>query len=156
MKYWLMKSEPSVFGIDDLKREGVTGWDGVRNYQARNIMRDEMRVGDLALFYHSNATPPGVAGLMRVVREGYPDATARDPEGDHFDPRATIENPIWMQVDLAYVCTFPVFVPLSVIKADPKLEGIMVAQRGARLSVQPIHADHFSYICRLGQCEGKV
>jgi predicted RNA-binding protein with PUA-like domain len=150
MNYWLMKSEPSVYSIDDLKRDKVTGWDGVRNYQARNIMRDQMQVGDLALFYHSNATPPGVAGLMRVVREAYPDATAWDQANDHYDPRSTPENPVWLQVDLEYVSTFPAFVSLPEIKADAKLEGIMVAQRGARLSVQPVSAAHFAHICLRG------
>lgn len=151
MNYWLMKSEPSDYSIADLERDKVTRWDGVRNYQARNLMRDQMRLGDLALFYHSNATPPGVAGLMRVVREAYPDATAWDRDSDHYDPRSTVAKPVWLQVDLAYVCTFPAFVPLPVLKNDPALNGIMVARRGARLSVQPLSTEHFAHICRLGQ-----
>ncbi len=152
MNYWLMKSEPAVFSIADLERRKVNGWDGVRNYQARNLMRDQMRLGDLALFYHSNATPPGVAGLMRVVREAYPDPTAWDKASDYYDARSTPENAVWLQVDLEYVCTFRTFVALPVIKNDPELDGIMVARRGARLSVQPVSAAHFSHICLLGGC----
>ena len=153
MNYWLMKSEPAVYSIADLERDKVTGWDGVRNYQARNIMRDQMQVGDLALFYHSNATPPGVAGLMRVVREAYPDSTAWDPASDHYDVRSTPDKPVWLQVDLEYVCAFRTFVALPAIKNDPDLGGIMVARRGARLSVQPVSPAHFSHICRLGGCQ---
>ena len=153
MNYWLMKSEPAVYSIADLERDKVTGWDGVRNYQARNIMRDQMQVGDLALFYHSNATPPGVAGLMRVVREAYPDSTAWDPASDHYDVRSTPDKLVWLQVDLEYVCTFWTFVALPAIKDDPDLDGVMVARRGARLSVQPVSHAHFSHICRLGGCQ---
>ncbi len=96
-KYWLMKSEPDVFSIEDLERAGTEPWDGIRNYQARNFMRDDMKKGDEVLFYHSRAKPPGVAGLARVCREAYPDHTARDPKSKYHDPRATKENPIWMQ-----------------------------------------------------------
>jgi len=152
LNYWLMKSEPSVYSIADLERDKVTGWDGVRNYQARNLMRDQMQVGDLALFYHSNATPPGVAGVMRVVREAYPDSTAWDTASDHYDARSTPDKPVWLQVDLEYVCTFRTFVALPAIKDDPDLDGIMVARRGARLSVQPVSPAHFSHISRLGGC----
>ncbi len=151
MHYWLMKSEPLVYSISDLARDGVCGWEGVRNYQARNIMRDQMKCGDLALFYHSNATPPGAAGVVRVVREAYPDASAWNPESMYFDKRSTVENPVWLQVGVEYVCTFATFVPLPVIKSDPQLDGIMVARRGARLSVQPLSQAHFERICRLGQ-----
>lgn len=97
--YWLVKSEPSVYSIDDLQRDGRTHWDGVRNYQARNIMRDKMKKGDLVLFYHSNANPPGVVGMAKVVRTGYPDHTARDPQSNYYDPKATEEDPRWYMVD---------------------------------------------------------
>lgn len=150
MNYWLMKSEPSVYAITDLERDTRTGWEGVRNYQARNIMRDDMQVGDLALFYHSNAAPSGVAGVMRVVRMAYADPSAQNTNSEYFDPRSSPLNPIWMQVDVEYVCTLPLYVTLPVIKADPLLEGIMVAKRGARLSVQPLTMSQFQRICNLG------
>src|SRR6185437_1538302 len=105
--YWLVKSEPSCYSIDDLARDGKTMWDGVRNYQARNFMRDGMKKGDRVLFYHSNADPMGVVGVAEVCREAYPDFTAQDPSNDHFDPSSTADNPIWMMVDIAFVAKFP-------------------------------------------------
>ncbi|MFU8779862.1 MAG: EVE domain-containing protein [Kiritimatiellia bacterium] len=155
MQYWLMKSEPSVFSIDDLVRDGVTGWEGVRNYQARNFMRDAMRVGDLALFYHSNATPPGVVGVMRVVREGYPDDTAADKTSPYFDAKAAAagkSNP-WVRVDLELVEKFPVAVRLEQLRAEPALAGLMVTRKGSRLSVQPVEQNHFVHICHMGQAQ---
>ena len=116
MRYWLMKSEPDVFGIEHLRAKGVEHWDGVRNYQARNFMRDEMKVGDLILFHHSNAKPPGVAGVARVVREAYPDHTSWDPESYYFDPKSTPEQPRWFMVDVGYVETFPTFLPLDELR----------------------------------------
>ena len=150
MAYWLMKSEPGVYSIDDLKREGTTHWDGVRNYQARNFMRDGMRVGDKVLFYHSSATPMGVAGIAEIVREAYPDPTAFDPNDPHYDPKSKPDAPTWLLVDIAYVATFPRLVTLDEIKADPKLVGIIVAQKGSRLSVQPVSEAHFRRVCELG------
>ena len=151
MAYWLMKSEPSVFSIDDLKREGQTCWDGVRNYQARNFMRDQMKLSDRVLFYHSNATPTGVAGIAEIVREAYPDHTAFDPADPHYDPKSDPNAPTWVMVDIGYVATFPSFVTLDEIKAEPGLAGIVVAQKGSRLSVQPVSEEHFKFLCMLGK-----
>ncbi|HMO03239.1 MAG TPA: EVE domain-containing protein [Kiritimatiellia bacterium] len=148
-QYWLMKSEPDVYSITDLERDRTTSWTGVRNYQARNFMRDAMKVGDEVLFYHSNAEPPGVAGLARVVRLAHPDRTALDPGSDYYDPKATEENPIWMHVDVGHVRTFPQVVTLDTLKADPALDGLMVTKRGMRLSVQPVSAAHFARIVQL-------
>ena len=148
--YWLMKSEPTTYAIDDLERDGQTTWEGVRNYQARNIMRDDMKVGHLALFYHSNADPTGVAGIARIAREAYPDHFAWDPKSRYFDPRSAPEKPAWMMVDVAFVCRLPQVVSLAAIKAEPKLEDMMVARRGSRLSVQPVSAAHFKHICKMG------
>src|SRR5690348_1805853 len=116
-KCWLMKSEPEVFSIDDLAREGKTSWEGVRNYQARNFMRDEMQVGDRVLYYHSNADPTGVAGLARVARTGYPDPTARDPQSDYFDPKAGDDDPRWYMVDVAFEERFPRVITLDELRA---------------------------------------
>lgn len=136
--YWLMKSEPDVYSIDDLRRDGFSPWEGVRNYQARNFMRDNMRVGDYVLFYHSNAKPPGVAGVGRVSRESYPDFTATDPDSNYFDPKTDPENPRWMMVDVAFVAKFDELLPLQQLKDDPELSEMLVVQRGQRLSVQPV------------------
>ncbi len=152
MRYWLMKSEPSVYGLDDLEREGTTGWEGVRNYQARNFMRDEMQPGDRALFYHSNATPPGVVGTMRVIRAAYPDETALNPESPYYDERhARRGHTDWVKVDLAFEGRFVQIVPLARLRADKALEGLMVVRKGCRLSVQPLSARHFARICVLGR-----
>lgn len=146
MKYWLMKSEPSVYSIDDLQHEGKTHWEGVRNYQARNFMRDDMQIGDLALFYHSNAKPPGVAGVMRVCSKPYPDHFSWNPESRYFDPKSTPDNPRWVMVDLQFVEKFPILLSLDEIKAAPELDGILVAKRGMRLSIQPLARNHFEWI----------
>lgn len=156
MAYWLMKSEPSVYAIEDLERDGRAEWEGVRNYQARNLMRDEMRRGDLVLFYHSNARPSGVAGVARVVREAYPDPTALDPESPYHDPRATPEDPRWVQVDLGFVERFDRVVPLAELKADPALEGMLVIRRGQRLSVQPVERAHFARVLELAGARTRV
>ncbi len=149
-KYWLMKSEPTCYSIDDLKRDKKTDWDGVRNYQARNFMRDKMSVGDGILFYHSSTTPAGVVGIAKVATVAHPDESAQDKKDDHYDPKATKENPIWMCVDVSFVKKFKDIVTLEEIKANSKLEGIMVAARGSRLSVQPVSAAHFKLIESLG------
>ncbi len=156
MAYWLMKSEPSVYAIEDLERDGRAEWEGVRNYQARNLMRDEMRRGDLVLFYHSNAKPSGVAGVARVVREAYPDPTALDPTSPYHDPRATPEDPRWVQVDLGFVERFERLVPLAALKADPALEGMLVTRRGQRLSVQPVERAHFARVLELAGARTRV
>jgi predicted RNA-binding protein with PUA-like domain len=149
-KYWLVRSEPSCYSIDDLKRDKKTMWDGVRNYQARNSMRDDMKIGDRVLFYYSNADPTGVVGIAEVCTEAYPDFTAQDPTNDHFDPKSTAENPIWMMVDIAYVSTLPRLVSLQEMKEAPELEGMVVTQKGSRLSVQPVSEEHYKVVCKMG------
>lgn len=149
-RYWLMKSEPNTYSIDDLARDGRTTWEGVRNYQARNFMRDDMRVGDEVLFYHSSAKPPGVAGLARVVREGYPDPTARDPSSDYYDPKASDEDPRWFMVDIEFVEKLPRFIPLAELNETAGLEEMLV-NRKSRLSVQPVEKEHFDIVKRMGK-----
>ena len=148
-KYWLMKSEPGDYSINDLKKDGKTHWDGVRNYQARNFMRDQMKPGDEVLFYHSNAKPPAVAGLAKVVRQGYPDHTARDPKDKHYDPKASQEDPRWFMVDIAFVDKFAEPIPLGVLRETPGLEQMALLNR-SRLSVQPVSPDEFNIVLRLG------
>ncbi len=149
MNYWLMKSEPTVYSIVDLERDGKTAWEGVRNFQARNFMRDEMKPGDMVLFYHSNAEPSGVAGVGRIARAGYPDHSAFDPKSHYFDERSTPEKPLWYMVDVAFVARFANIIALETIRRNKALEGIMVAQKGSRLSVQPLSEAHFKHICNL-------
>lgn len=146
-----MKSEPDVYSIDDLKRDGSTPWTGVRNYQARNFMRDGMRAGDLVLFYHSNAEPPGVAGIGRVAREAYPDFTAREPKSEYYDPKATGENPVWMMVDVAFVEKFPRVVSLDELRGEPALKEMLVLKKGQRLSVQPVDPAHYHKVLALAR-----
>lgn len=149
--HWLMKSEPDVYSIDDLERDGREPWNGIRNYQARNFLRDDMREGDLALFYHSNATPPGVAGLMRIVSGPEPDRLAFDENSRYYSPKSTAENPVWVQRQVEFVSRFERFVPLSELKEDPELEDMLVVQKGQRLSIQPVERAHFEHVCRLGR-----
>jgi predicted RNA-binding protein with PUA-like domain len=149
-QYWLMKSEPEVYSIADLQREGRTFWDGVRNYQARNFMRDDMRVGDGVLFYHSNTQPMGIYGVAAVVREGYPDHTAFDPANPHYDPKSDPANPTWIMVDIGYVGTFATPIPLTTLKQTPGLEKMGVIQRGSRLSVLPVSRKEWEVIMKLG------
>jgi predicted RNA-binding protein with PUA-like domain len=148
--HWLIKSEPDVFSIDALKRAGSTHWEGVRNYQARNHLR-AMQVGDLALFYHSNADPPGVAGVARVCREAYPDDAQFKPKSPYYDAASKKDDPRWSMVDVEFVEAFPTFVPLDTLKADPELEGMLVIKKGMRLSVQPVEPAHFQRVLRLGK-----
>ncbi|MBS4168308.1 EVE domain-containing protein [Parachlamydia sp. AcF125] len=150
IKYWLMKSEPSVYSIDNLKQDGFTLWDGVRNYQARNYMRDEMEVGDLALFYHSNVAPPGVAGICRICKTGLFDLTALDPASPYYDKRATLKNPIWATVEVEYVEKFPYFVSLMDLKDSLILQEIVLLNKGSRLSIIPIKHEQFDAIRALG------
>lgn len=154
-KYWLMKSEPNGFGIDDLSRVGREPWDGVRNYRARNFMR-EMALGDWVLFYHSNAKPPGVTGLAKVCQVAYPDHTQFDPESRYFDPKSTADNPRWDMVDVEFVEKFKSFVPLDALKLDLELEGMWVIRRGMRLSVQPVEQRHFKRVMKLGGAITKI
>jgi predicted RNA-binding protein with PUA-like domain len=145
-----MKSEPGTYSIDDLESDGETMWDGVRNYQARNFMRDEMEKGDRVLFYHSNASPPGVVGIAEVSREGYPDHTARDPDSGYYDEKATEEDPRWFMVDIAFVRKLPRIVPLAELKADAALDDMVVTGR-SRLSVQPVEEEHFRHVVEMAE-----
>lgn len=148
MAYWLMKSEPEEFGIDDLRTRPrkTEPWDGVRNYQARNFMRDQMKKGDLVLFYHSNCEVPGVVGIAKVVKEGYPDPTAFDPEDKHYDPKSDPDDPRWYLVDVQYVRKTKRTIPLAELKANPALEGMALVRKGNRLSVMPVAPEHWEAI----------
>jgi predicted RNA-binding protein with PUA-like domain len=151
MNYWLMKSEPDVFSIDDLKAmpKKTEHWDGVRNYQARNMMRDEMKKGDLVFFYHSNCKVPGIVGIMEVVKEGYPDHTAYDPKGKYYDEKSTPDNPRWYMVDVKFKRKLKRVISLDELKALPKLEGMPLVRRGNRLSVMPVSKAHWDFILDL-------
>ncbi len=140
--YWLMKSEPDVYSIADLARDGRTAWTGVRNFQARNFMRDRMQVGDRVFFYHSNATPPGIAGLARVASAPYADPTQFDKASEYFEPRATREKPVWMLVDIEFERKFDALLSLEALRAEPALAGMLLLKKGQRLSVQPVEAVH--------------
>lgn len=150
MNYWLMKSEPDVYSIDDLARDGQTMWDGVRNYQARNFMRDQMKSGDLVFFYHSNADPSGIAGIAKVSGKSYPDPTAFDKKDVHFDPKSKKEKPTWYLVDLVFYKKFKKFIALDELKKMPYLEGMLLLQKGSRLSVQPVTEKHWNLIFKRG------
>jgi len=147
-RFWLVKSEPDVFSFDDLiaAPQHTTGWDGVRNYQARNFMRDDMKLGDLVFFYHSSTEPAGIAGVAEIVREAYPDATALDPAHAHFDARGTPDAPTWYQVDVRARERFTQLVTLAELRESPGLEGMELLRRGSRLSVQPVSAEHWKLI----------
>jgi len=147
--YWLMKSEPFCFSINDLKNKKKEPWDGVRNYQVRNMMRDQMRVGDLALFYHSNTKEIGCVGTMKIVSDAYPDPTQFDPKSDHFDPMSDRNKPRWLLVEVQYQATFSRLVSLAEIKIDPAFSGFPLIAKGNRLSIMPISKKHFDRICTL-------
>jgi predicted RNA-binding protein with PUA-like domain len=148
--YWLMKSEPAVFSIDDLSREGRTTWEGVRNYTARNFMRDGMKRGDLVLFYHSNAEPSGVAGLAKISKLAHPDPTQFDAQSGYFDPTSRKDDPRWLMVEIAFVEAFPALVSLAALKKEKTLAKMLVVQKGQRLSVQPVEKKHFDRVVALG------
>ncbi len=152
-QYWLIKSEPEEFSIDDLMAspDRTTHWDGVRNYQARNTLRDQMKKGDFILFYHSNADPPAVAGVAQVVRAGYPDFTAFDPEHPHYDPKSKPELPTWYMVDVKFIERFSSPLGLDLLKKEPDLQQMVLLQKGSRLSVQPVSRAEFELIVRMGQ-----
>jgi len=154
-KYWLIKSEPGTYSIDDLERDGSEPWDGVRNYQARNYMR-EMAKGDLAIFYHSNAKPPGAVGLCRVCREAYPDPTQFDAKSPYYDPKSKKEAPRWSLVDVEFVQKFAAPVSLQALKDNPALEGMPVTQKGSRLSVQPVAKKHFKRVLQMAKAKTQV
>jgi predicted RNA-binding protein with PUA-like domain len=149
MHHWLIKSEPDVFGIDDLAKVTQEAWSGVRNYQARNFMWKDMRPDDLALFYHSNAKPPGVTGIARVVGAPYPDPTQFDSESEYYDSKATKEKPRWWLVDFTFVGKFGEMLPLVALKEDSVLCEMVVCQRGSRLSINPVDRLHFKRVCQL-------
>lgn len=151
---WLMKTEPETYSIDDLARDGRTWWEGVRNHQARNFMRDAMRVGDPVLVYHSSAEPSGVAGLATVSAAAKPDLTALDPKDPHFDPKATKSEPIWAMVEIAFVERFAEVLPLASLRAEAALEGLALLARGQRLSIQPVSEAHFRTIVALAKRGG--
>ena len=149
-RYWLMKSEPSAFSIQDLRktRNQTTSWDGVRNFQARNFMR-AMKSGDRVLFYHSNADPPAVAGIAEVVKEAYPDDTAFDPKDIHYDPKSTPARPLWDMVDIKLVRIFPAPIPLDRLREVPKLKRMELLRKGSRLSVQPVRPEEWAVVLKL-------
>lgn len=151
IQYWLVKSESSCYSIDDLEEDGQTFWDGVRNYQARNFMRDDMKKKDKVLFYHSNSDPNAVVGVCEVVKEAYPDFTAFDPDEKHYDPKSKEDNPTWIMVDVAFKKKFKTPVTLQAIKENGKLQNMRLVQRGNRLSVMPIEKDEFDEIIKMGK-----
>jgi predicted RNA-binding protein with PUA-like domain len=153
--YWLMKSEPDTYSIDDLQRDRRESWEGVRNYQARNFMR-EMAVGDLAIFYHSNAKPPGVAGVGRICREAYPDDTQFNKKSKYYDAKSKNEDPRWSMVDVEFVEKFEAPISLQALKDDAALDGMRVTQKGSRLSVQPVEKVHFKRVLKMARAKMKV
>ena len=150
-RYWLMKSEPGIYSIADLQRDGTTCWEGVRNYQARNFMRDEMQVGDGVLFYHSQVQPMGIYGIAKVSCNAYPDPTAFDPMARYYDAKSNPANPTWLMVDIAYVATLDPPITLETLKKTPGLEKMMVIQRGSRLSVQPVTQKEWDIVMALAK-----
>lgn len=146
MKYWLMKSEPDAYSIDDLKTQKSTHWDGIRNYQARNMMRDEMKKGDIVFFYHSSCAQPGIVGLMTVSKESYPDHTAWDPESKYYDPKSDPENPRWIMVDVKYKRKLKRVIPLTEIKANPALESMTLVRKGNRLSIMELSQQEYKVL----------
>ncbi|HOU92249.1 MAG TPA: EVE domain-containing protein [Polyangiaceae bacterium] len=148
---WLFKSEPSAYSIADLERDGRTRWDGVRSYQARNLIRDALMPGDLGLFYHSSTSPAGVVGLLRVASEPLADGTQFDPSSRYFDARATVAAPRWWTLEVEFVERFVELVPLATLRRTAALEGMMVLARGARLSIQPVREAHFRLVLRLAR-----
>ena len=151
-RYWLFKSEPTAYSFADLLNEPdrTAEWDGVRNYQARNFMRDDMKVGDGVLFYHSSSTPLAVIGVARIVREAYPDRTAWDPNSDHYDQKSTPDNPIWFMVEIQAEAELARPVTLQEIKENPRLQNMMLVRRGARLSIQPVEKEEWDEIIATG------
>ena len=151
MNYWLMKSEPNAFSIDDLQQmpQQTEHWDGVRNYQARNMMRDQMKIGDQVFFYHSNCKTPGIVGLMEVVRESYPDHTAFDPHSKYFDPKSNPEQPRWFMVDIKYIRHTRRVIPLAELKEHEALENMPLVRKGNRLSIMPVSEAEWNYILNI-------
>ena len=144
--YWLFKSEPEAYSIDDLVKDGSTFWDGVRNFQARNLLRDEIRIGDRVLFYHSNVEPMAIMGTMEVTKAGYPDPTARDKKNPHYDPKSTVETPIWYMVDVRLRKKFAEPVTRDMLKECSELQDMVVLEKGSRLSIQPVTGEEWRAI----------
>jgi predicted RNA-binding protein with PUA-like domain len=155
-KFWLMKCEPAAYTIDDLALDGRTSWEGVRNYQARNFMRDDMKIGDGVLFYASNADPSGVTGLAEIVREAYPDPFAFKKGHTYYDEASRKDAPVWYSVDIGFVERFPSIVPLDLLKRTRGLEDMMVTKKGSRLSIQPVTRSEFDIVTRLGRAAGRT
>ena len=149
MNYWLVKSEPDVFSIHDLQRVDVEGWNGVRNYQARNMLRDQMRIGDQILFYHSSCTEPGIVGLAEVASSSYPDMTALEPDSPYYDAKSTLENPRWYQVDVKFIRRFARTITLNQLRNQPALTELLLLRKGNRLSVMPVSPTHWHSILAL-------
>ena len=151
MNYWIMKSEPNAFSIDDLKNipNQTEHWDGVRNYQARNMMRDQIKIGDQVFFYHSNCKVPGIVGIMEVVRESYPDHTAFDPQSKYFDPKSDPQNPRWFMVDIKYIRHTRRVISLTELKECDALENMQLVRKGNRLSIMPLTASEWEIILKL-------
>ncbi|MDH5729667.1 MAG: EVE domain-containing protein [Gammaproteobacteria bacterium] len=149
MNFWLFKSEPDAFSIDDLKQKKIEHWDGVRNYQARNYMRDEMKQGDLGFFYHSSCKQPGIVGIIKIKREAYADFTSWDPEGDYYDPKSSVDNPRWVMVDVQFVKKFKRVISLDELKQNRKLQYMQLLKKGNRLSIMPLHAEEWETILAL-------
>lgn len=149
MSFWLVKTEPDVYSIDDLKRDKVTHWHGVRNYQARNFLR-AMKKGEEVLVYHSNAEPPGIVGIATVAREAYPDPSQFEKKSEYFDPKASKENPRWFCPELKFKRKFKQIIPLDELRKIPALKGMVLLQRGSRLSVQPVSEKEWAVIVELG------
>ena len=156
MRYWLVKSEPDVFSFADLQAapKKTTHWDGVRNYQARNTLRDAMKRGDRCFYYHSNAEPSGIAGICEVVREGYPDHTAFDKKDPHYDPKSKPDAPTWYMVDVKAVKAFPRLISLGQLREVTALKGMVLLQKGSRLSVQPVTKKEWETICAMAGVAG--
>lgn len=153
---WLMKSEPEVYSIEDLARDKVTGWEGVRNYQARNFLRDDMKVGDWVLFYHSNAEPSGLAGLATIDGPAEPDPTQFDAKSEYHDEKSQRDHPTWLMVKVRHVETFEKLLPLGNLKDDPSLKGMLLLQKGQRLSVQPVAPEHFQHVLKLARAKTNI
>lgn len=146
MAYWLMKSEPETYSIEDLKRDRVEPWDGIRNYQARNMMRDDMKVGDSAFFYHSSCPEPGIVGVMTIASKPYPDPTQFDRKSKYYDPKSSKDDPRWQLVDVKFRRKFRRTIPLQDLKARPELGDLILNRRGNRLSIMPVSKDHWDII----------
>ena len=152
MSHWLLKSEPDVFSFDHLKArpKKTEPWNGVRNYQVRNMMRDQMALGDLGFFYHSSCPVPGIAGIVKIVKEAYPDHTQFDPASEYFDAGSKREEPRWLMVDVKWEADFKTFVTLDMLRAEPKLADMLILRRGNRLSITEVQPQHWELICKLG------